>query len=89
MDEDALQVRDTTAGAFRVIVHLGPEVEILETGPGFILTNFFTLRFDPGREYEVDAYDYAGRYQSIKRSRRLSIRAESEASMNFDLTHGK
>ena len=84
MEDDILQVRDTMEGAFRVKLHLGPEVEILETGPGLVRTQFFTLSFDPGREYELSAYAYAGRYQTMQRSQRLSIQAHSSATMKFD-----
>jgi len=83
-EDEVLQVSDTTEGAFRVQLHLGPEVEILETGPGLVRTQFFTLSFDPGREYEVSGYAYAERYQTMLRSQRISIQAESAATMKFD-----
>jgi hypothetical protein len=89
MEEGALRVTDTTRGPFLVKVHLAPHVEVLESSPGFVRTNLFTLQFNPRSECQLDSYDFAGKYQSKEASQHLTISAESTGTMNFDFRHGQ
>ncbi len=81
--KDRLKVSDRTQGSYQVKVHLGPEVKVLETGPGLIQTNLFTLSFGPEREFDLSQFEFADRYNTRVTSRVLSIKSESTAIMNF------